>query len=134
VILALDPGKDKCGLALLAGDGTIVWHRIVFTRDLAPELERIKAGDRPVKIVIGSGTTSRESRALLETTFGPERVFVVDERDSTLEARGLYFDLNPPRGLWRLVPRGLLSPPGPIDDYAAIVLGRRWLAASRGVG
>jgi hypothetical protein len=51
----------------------------------------------------------------------------VNERDSTLEARDLYWKEVPPRGWRRLVPLSLQVPPEPIDDFAAVVLARRHL-------
>jgi RNase H-fold protein (predicted Holliday junction resolvase) len=127
VILAIDPGRDKCGLALLESGGVVVWQRIVERPALAAELSTLCA-DPPATVVIGSGTTSRELVPVLAALFGAERVAVVDERGSTLEARTLYFMDHPPAGLWRLLPRGLVPPPRALDDYAAVVLGRRFLA------
>ena len=43
-------------------------------------------------------------------------------------ARELYFREHPPRGWRRLVPTGLQLPPVPVDDYAAILIARRFLA------
>jgi hypothetical protein len=54
-------------------------------------------------------------------------VRLVDEYETTRRARELYVAEHPPRGWRRLVPRGLLSPDRPIDDYAAILIGRRCL-------
>jgi hypothetical protein len=51
----------------------------------------------------------------------------VDERDTTLRARELWRRAEPPRGLARLLPPGLRSPPGPIDDYAAWAIALRYL-------
>lgn len=126
-LLAVDPGREKVGLARVSLEGAILW------RSIAPrsQLERVLAElavQAPDAVVIGDGTTSKEAKRLLERAFGAERVHQVDEKHSTLEARGLYFADNPPRGLWRLVPLSMQSPPVSIDDYAAVVLARRWLA------
>ena len=50
-----------------------------------------------------------------------------DEAYSTEEARTLYWELNPPQGWRRLMPLGMLTPPVPLDAYAAVVLARRYL-------
>ena len=50
-----------------------------------------------------------------------------DERNTTYEARDRYFADHPPCGLWRLVPLGMQSPPCPVDDYAAQLIGERYL-------
>ena len=55
-------------------------------------------------------------------------IHLVDEYETSREARGLYFAEHPPRGWRRLVPLGLQLPERPIDDYAAILIARRFLA------
>ena len=54
-------------------------------------------------------------------------IVVVDEYRTTDEARKLYFAANPPQGLKKLIPLGMQTPPVPVDDYAAIAIGRRYL-------
>ena len=58
-------------------------------------------------------------------------VHLIDERETTLRARALYFADHPPRGWRRLIPLGMQLPPCPIDDYAAVLIGRRFLQESR---
>lgn len=53
-------------------------------------------------------------------------VELVDESSSTLEARSLYFEWNPPKGIWRLIPITMQSPSENYDDYTAIVLAKRY--------
>ena len=60
-------------------------------------------------------------------------VVIVDETNTTLDARRRYYDENPPKGLLRLLPRGLLVPSAPLDGYAAL-LDHRALAAVSGSG
>jgi hypothetical protein len=52
----------------------------------------------------------------------------VDERSSSQQARQRYWDLYPARGCQRLVPRGMRTPPRPIDDIVALILLERYLA------
>ena len=54
-------------------------------------------------------------------------ITVVEEAHSTEEARTLYWQENPPKGLKKLIPLGLLVPPIPLDAYAAVILVRRFL-------
>jgi len=127
MIVAIDPGREKCGMAAMERDGTCTWHRVVPRTDFLAEVERVIQVQAVEKWVVGSGTTSAEVVASLSSRFGADNVVVVDERDSTLEARFVYFEEHPPRWIWRWLPKGLLYPPCAIDDYAAIVLGRRFL-------
>jgi hypothetical protein len=38
--------------------------------------------------------------------------------------------MHPPRGWRRFVPRGMLLPPRPIDDFAALLIAERLLAGT----
>ncbi len=76
-------------------------------------------------IVVGKGTNVAELAARLEGLGLP--LVLVDERETTLQARSLYFEDHPPRGWRRMIPRGMQLPPRPIDDYAAVLIARRYL-------
>lgn len=128
MLLAVDPGRRKCGLAVLTPDGQALERSIVETVRVEEELMRLKSLHCPAQVVVGNGTFLDDVKQTLERIFGRESVAEIDEYRTTDEARVLYFQENPPRGLWRLVPLGLQFPPRPIDDYAAVVLGRRFLA------
>lgn len=78
------------------------------------------------RIVVGKGTNAS---ALCEDLWVLQRpIQLVDERETTLQARRLYFEEHPPAGWRRLIPIGMQLPPCPIDDYAAVLIGRRYLA------
>lgn len=66
-------------------------------------------------------------RARLSTLAPALKVVAVEERNSTLEARALYWQEKPPRGWRRVLPLSLQEPPEPVDDFAAVVLARRFL-------
>lgn len=132
-LLAIDPGRDKCGLALVNHGGDIRVVEIVPSSEIIEKIADF-ARSGLTRLVIGNGTYSRQLIAdlgfffkSLSDSFDSLSVFLIDERSSTLEARELYFEYNPPSGLRKLIPRGLLSPQGPIDQYAALVLARRFL-------
>ncbi len=124
LILALDPGRDKCGLAL--GDGARVVARAVVPRARLAEVVREWAGRFAVtRVIVGDRTGAAEVRRLLEQALPQVPVSLVPEEGSTLLARRLYFRDHPPRGWRRLVPLSLQVPPEPYDDYAAeVLLGR----------
>jgi RNase H-fold protein (predicted Holliday junction resolvase) len=54
-------------------------------------------------------------------------ITLVDERNSTLEARDRYWQMFPPKGLQKLIPQGMRLPNRPIDDIVAILLIERHL-------
>lgn len=125
-VVGVDPGRSKAGYAILEADGTVVTAGIEPIERLADSLRLVLAGSRIDSIALGRGTNARSVRNSLEPLGIP--IALVDEFETTRVARELYFTENPPRGWRRLVPRGLLLPGRPIDDYAAVLIGRRFLA------
>jgi len=126
VILGIDPGTRKCGYALLAAlRSAPVAIGIVETPGLEALVRELISRHRIAAIALGGGTHAMPLGALLEGFGLPVRV--VDERETTLRARARYFADCPPRGWRRFVPRGMLLPPRPIDDYAALLIAERYL-------
>ena len=80
----------------------------------------------PDHVLLGGSTGSKEiAQAIQEETEVDAEL--VDERHTTELAKIRYFKEFPPRGLWRLVPIGLQTPPTCYDDFAAVVLAERYL-------
>ena len=50
-----------------------------------------------------------------------------DEKNTTFMARSRYFEENPPKGIWKIIPISMQFPPRPIDDYAALLIGENYL-------
>jgi RNase H-fold protein (predicted Holliday junction resolvase) len=128
-VLGIDPGRSKAGYALLDPTGATVAMGIVPIESLQARLQELLSAHAIEAIALGRGTNSRRIRAALEG-LGPP-VYWVDEYETSRGARALFFLEHPPRGWRRLVPLGLQMPGRPIDDYAAILIARRFLA--RGV-
>ena len=126
-VLAIDPGRDKCGIAVLSPQGDVLLHEIVPTGALETRVSELAAEYAP-RIIMGDGTTSAAAKARIEAQVGA--VTLVDEYRTTEEGRRLYWAETPPRGWRRLVPRGLLTPTVPVDDFAAVALARRFLAGT----
>jgi len=125
-VLGVDPGTRKVGYALVGGDGTTLARGIEDITAFVDRVDRLAAAHCIVAIALGGGTNVQSVRQVLAGVALP--IDLVDEHETTLEARTLYFADNPPRGWRRLIPAGLLLPPRPIDDYAAVLIARRWLA------
>lgn len=130
----IDPGRYKIGVAFTEGD------RLLFTAIIPKSSEGvlfqslkernwkiiapwIKEGDlkymegkKLEKICLGNGTSSEELHDLLRSICELE---ITDEYGTTLKGRDLYWKLHPPRGLWKMVPTSLRTPPRDIDDLAA---------------
>lgn len=125
-VIGVDPGRSKAGWALLESSGTVVTAGIESIDRLQARLSDLIGRRQVEAIALGCGTNARSIKAALRTLELP--IYLVDEFETTRIARGLYFIDHPPRGWRRLVPLGLQLPSRPIDDYAAILIARRFLA------
>ncbi|MBR2208595.1 MAG: endonuclease [Synergistaceae bacterium] len=139
--LAFDPGRDKTGFALVDFDGELIFSGIF------PSSERKKFFDALLNaknlgefiienpgsfsnfsdlisqikfIAIGNGTHSKEFQKAASVL--PFEIKIVDERNTTLEARNLYWKLHKPDFFTRLLPKGLRVPPRVLDDLAAFAI------------
>ncbi|NSW57636.1 MAG: pre-16S rRNA-processing nuclease YqgF [Armatimonadetes bacterium] len=124
-LLAIDPGKAKCGLAVVALDGSCLDLSISPNVRLAADVADLIARHSPSLILVGDSTGRGLVLEMLPTVGIP--VQVVAERGTTLGARALYFRDHPPRGFARLIPTGMRVPPRPVDDYAALAIALDWL-------
>jgi RNase H-fold protein (predicted Holliday junction resolvase) len=123
-VLAVDPGREKCGVAVSGPEG-VVTRRVIGIADL-PALLRDWVTTYGIRVVVVGNQTG--SKRVFDIARGlPVAVEEVAERGSTLQARERYFADHPPRGWKRLIPRSLQVPPEPYDDYAAIVLAEAYL-------
>jgi RNase H-fold protein (predicted Holliday junction resolvase) len=118
MVLGIDPGTRKCGLAVVERLGAAPLHLGIaplpaFAEHLAT-LTRTYPIDR---VAIGCGTNAAVIVDAVRATGLPYDL--VDERETTLLARTRFFDDHPPRGM--------LLPDRPIDDYAALLIAERYL-------
>ena len=125
--LGIDPGRSKTGLALVDSVGKIVKLHIAESQNIDNEIVEFIKNSCPVQIVLGNGTNSRNICEVVQKVLPDVFITVVEEAHSTEEARTLYWQENPPKGLKKLIPLGLLVPPVPLDAYAAVILVRRFL-------
>ena len=130
-ILAIDPGREKCGVAVLEQGKNVLWHGVVPTAELMPVSRELTKQYGLRTVILGNQTYSGEIRGTLQSLLDSQlvsEIIFVDERGSTEAARSRYWQALPPSGWRRFLPRGLLIPPCAIDDFAAIILGERFLA------
>lgn len=128
-LLAVDPGTDKVGLAVLSDDGTVLYRRVVPVAEIFFEVDKLAKLHRPKVLLMGNGTGAKTLRAEIEKRklLGGEcKIILVDEYRTSEEARRLY--LTQHRHGWRkFLPLGLQTPPEAYDDYVAVILGKRYL-------
>lgn len=144
MILALDPGRAKCGWALGDSSGELFVSGIFLSPEAAVFLKAALSGKLeaiipfaiesrqdcpsvfPVdEILVGNGTAKEHILfAARSLSFEPK---IIPERGTTLIGRDLYWKKHPPRGLRKLIPRGLRVPPRDIDDFAAWAIMLKYL-------
>ena len=125
-ILAIDPGREKTGIAILK-NSDVLEHKIINSEELVQIIKSLLEKYIIKTIVMGNGTSSKKKYDLLKQEFIDRDIVLINEYRTTDEARKLYFQENPPKGWKKLIPLGMQVPPVPVDDYAAIVIGRKYL-------
>jgi RNase H-fold protein (predicted Holliday junction resolvase) len=130
-VLAVDPGREKCGVALLDRQCGVLRQAVVENAQLLSFVETVIREYGCRTIVLGDGTATAQIKKALSLLLAEniiDQIVVVDERNSTQEARRRYWLAHPPSGWRKFIPIGLLTPPCAIDDFAAIILGERYFA------
>lgn len=137
MVLAIDPGRQKCGLAFVAqeevGRFRIHHREVVETERLVARVLQLLGEHRPLCVLLGDGTQSAVLlRALRETLRGRLEVELVPEGFTSQRARERARAESLPRGLGRLVPVGMRTPPRPYDDLVAVILAEDWFLRQAG--
>jgi RNase H-fold protein (predicted Holliday junction resolvase) len=128
VILGFDPGRQKCGLAVMGLDRNLYYHQVIPSSEAIATIQTLRQHYPISLLVMGDQTTAKDWKQKLSTDLAePIRIILIDERYSTLEARDRYWQMYPPKGLTRLIPRGIRTVSRPIDDIVAILLIERYL-------
>jgi len=129
-VLGIDPGTQKAGFAVVEQTSSApLIVGIERLDDLIDRVRQLLENYKVGAIALGRGTHANAVAQMLSSVNVP--VHLIDEHETTWRARALYFADHPPRGWRRLIPLGLLLPPRPIDDYAAVLIARRFLEEMR---
>ena len=127
MILGFDPGRDKCGVAVMDSDRNIFYHQVVAASEALATIQDLIVRFKIELLVMGNLTTSKIWHQQLSSNLAGVPIILVDEKNSTLEARDRYWQMYPAQGIKRLIPQGLRVPSRPIDDIVAILLIERYL-------
>ena len=144
--LGLDPGRDKTGFAFVNFDGELLLSGIFpsnetekFFDDFTPYIVERKIDFSAEEIIsqvkfiaVGNGTTSRDFTEKLRTITGHE-IITVDEKNTTIEARNIYWKIHRPGIFLRFLPEGMRVPPRVVDDLAAFAVALRGLKKYRDI-
>ena len=125
-IIGIDPGRDKCGVAVLNSSAEILFEEVIETAEFETILKNLVAQFNIQLAILGDGTTHKNAEKILRGL--NLEVKVVDEKHTTEEARRLYWKKNPPRGWRKILPTSMQVPPVPVDGIVAEILVTRHLA------
>ncbi len=152
--LGIDPGRDKTGFAFVNFRGDLLAsgifpteHSEIFVKSLREfSWEEFARNNWLIEILqenfacdvkyifVGNGTTSKD---FVKNNFSGllGKICEVDERNTTLEARDLYWKIHSNTGFFgRLLPKSIRIPPRKLDDLAAWAIAIRGLAALKNSG
>ncbi len=123
--MGIDPGRDKCGVAVLTAAGEIKFQRVVPTEELDGVIKNLAAELKIISVILGDGTTHKA--AAQKISAAGLKFQLVDEKHTTEEARREFWKKNPPRGWRKFLPTSMQVPPEPVDAIVAEILVRRFL-------
>ncbi|MCE5287318.1 MAG: pre-16S rRNA-processing nuclease YqgF [Pelosinus sp.] len=132
IVISIDPGREKCGLAVVKRPNIIIHKGIVPTKNLVAAVQGLAAQHGAARVILGNGTSSSEhSKRLHELVLQNkvQDIVSVDEYRTTDMARIRYWQENPPQGWRRFVPVTMQVAPVPVDDYVAVILAERYFKA-----
>ena len=128
-ILAIDPGHEQTGVAIVAPDGDMVCRTIISTKTFNDDIARLLTDYYGiVHLVCGNGTNHHHLYpSLLQIgRHHHSSTSVIDEFHSPHEARNISWNCNPPTGCCEVLPTKMLFPPEPVDGFTGLVLGLRF--------
>ena len=120
-IIAIDPGKSKCGLVLAEISEKKVYKAIILKSELLGNYVRnLITAEQISQIIIGNGTTNREIREKLD--FFKKEIITFEEKNTTYRAKARYFELFPISGLKFLIPREVFILNKNLDAISALII------------
>lgn len=130
-ILAIDPGREKCGLAVLHRQRGVITKVVIASDQLLETIKDYCTRYDVEIIVLGNGTSSAEKAASIRTFLQQKgdknlSLQLINEYKTTECARTRYWRENPPKGWRRLLPVTMQVPPVPVDDVVAVLLGEKY--------
>ena len=127
-LLALDPGSYKVGTAVLDYQAQEKEKTIVKIDELIDHLREIFKIYQIEEIIIGDGTGAEKIIEILENNFKNKKINLVEEEFTTEEAQARYLKEKPMSNYEKLL-RKVVSwkLKKPLDDYAALIIGEKYL-------
>jgi len=120
-VIAIDPGKSKCGLVLADISQKKVYEAIIIkSAFIENHVRNLITAEDVSQIIIGNGTTSKEIREKLY--FFKKDIITFEEKNTTYRAKVRYFELFPISGLKFLMPREVFILNKNLDAISALII------------
>ncbi len=120
-VLAIDPGKSKCGLIVADLKEKKVYEAIVIKNKFLVRYIKKKFRKRNnLQCLIGNGTSSKIYIKDLNE-FLPNLI-ITEEKYSTFRAKKRYFEIFPLKGLKRFLPKEIFILNKNLDALAALII------------
>ena len=120
-LISIDPGKSKCGLVLAEINEQKIYKAIILESELLEDYVRnLNTFEEISKIIIGNGTSSRETMEKLD--FFKKEIIIFEEKNTTYRAKARYFELFPISGLKFLIPREFFILNKNLDAISALII------------
>lgn len=121
-LISIDPGNKKCGLLLVdIKSRDVIDARISSLESFSSLITFWYQNHFIDKVIIGDGTYCNFLEEKLKEK-AIYNLFFVDESGSTMRARFRYWELWPPKYIFRFIPKELLFPPENLDAIVALIL------------
>ena len=120
-LISIDPGKSKCGVVLAELSEKKVYKAIILkSESLENYVRHLIDAEDISQIIIGNGTTSKETREKLY--FFKKEIITFEEKNTTYSAKARYFELFPISGLKFLMPREVFIINKNLDAISALII------------
>jgi len=120
-VIAIDPGKSKCGLVLADISQKKVYEAIIIkSAFIENHVRNLITAEDVSQIIIGNGTSSTEIREKLD--FYKKEIITFEEKNTTYRAKARYFELFPISGLKFLIPREVFILNKNLDAISALII------------
>ena len=133
-LLAVDPGRSKCGLAVVSGPDPVrvLSRAVVDSQRLTLEAAALRRRFPQIaRLIIGDGTGGAVLRRALAEALPNLPLEAVPEHGTSARARVRFLAENPAPGWRRILPPGLRAPERAYDDYVALLLAEAYFSKKK---
>ena len=121
IVVAIDPGKSKCGIVIADLDQKVVHEAIILQTNLLKDyLKKILQKEDNPQFLIGNGTGSKKQIDVISEFVS--NLIIAEEKNSTLKSKQRYFDIFPLKGIKSFLPREIFILDKNLDALAALII------------